>query len=252
MAWACTSNCLTIRTSKSARWKLSSHGKQTSFFIPLDISNACGRLHDETARVEDELIKSESTEAIVRCFVNSKANSFENLLEPILKVTRLSTPVTLAIAKLPAFFKRIIDRLGHHTKALVRRNLLRVLKAVCDVHPNRALLVERYGLLGVVERLSKSDGAVLVRELAREIVPTLKPGLRGKSEILSGTETPTKSGLAPKKMRRAASETSPKVGIIQHSKTLASSSGGDSPMRTRPSRQRLGDIKWQSSDGPGR
>ena len=238
------------------RWKPLSHGKRSSFFVPSDISNSCGRLHDETARVEDELIKSESIEALVRCFVNSKANSFENLLEPILKITRLSTPVTLGIAKLPSFFKRIIDRLGHHTKALVRRNLLRVLKAVCDVHPNRALLVERYGLLGVVERLSKSDGAVLVRELAREIVPTLKPGLKGKSDLSSGlgmAETPTKSGLAPRKMKRAASETSPQVGSIQHSKILASRTSSDSPMRTRPSsRQKLGDIQWRNGDIPER
>lgn len=231
-----------------------SHGKQISSFI-VDLSNYRDRLHDETARVEDQLVKSESIDELVRCFVNSKANSFENLLEPILKMMRLSTPVTLAIAKLPAFFKRIIDRLGHHTKALVRRNLLRVLKAVCDVHPNRAMLVERYGLLGVVERLSKSDGAVLVRELAREIVPTLKPGLKAKNDASSGlgpADTLNRSGLAPKKMRRAASETSPQVGSIQHhSKMLSQRTSSDSPMRTKLSRQRLGDIQWPNGDGPG-
>ncbi|KAF8349417.1 hypothetical protein F5887DRAFT_946059 [Amanita rubescens] len=192
-------------------------------------------LHDETARVEDELVKSESIDELVRCFVNSKANSFENLLEPILKMMRLSTPVTLAIAKLPAFFKRIID-------------------PVCDVHPNRAMLVERYGLLGVVERLSKSDGAVLVRELAREIVPTLKPGLKAKNDTSSGfgpAETLNRSGLAPKKMRRAASETSPHVGSIQHSKILSQRTSSDSPMRAKLSRQRLGDIQWPGGDGPG-
>ncbi|KAM6494311.1 hypothetical protein JOM56_010672, partial [Amanita muscaria] len=202
-------------------------------------------LQDETARVEDELVSTESIDALVRCFVSSKANSFENLLEPILKMMRLSTPITLAMAKLPAFFKRIIDRLGHHNKALVRRNLLRVLKAVCDVHPNRAMLVDRYSLLAVVERLSKSDGAVLVRELAREIVPTLKP-LRAKNGVsgsLGLVDTPTKSGLAPKKMRRAASETSPQTTASQ-SKLLGSRTGGDSSMRTRSSRQRLGDIRW--------
>ncbi|KAK2465312.1 hypothetical protein APHAL10511_002666 [Amanita phalloides] len=212
-------------------------------------------LHDETARVEDELVKTESIDALVRCFVNSKANSFENLLEPNLKMMRLSTPVTLAIAKLPAFFKRIIDRLGHHTKALVRRNLLRILKAVCDVHPNRAVLVERYGLLGIVEQLSKSDGAVLVRELAREIVPTLKPGLKAKNGASTGlglAETPNKSGLALKKMRRAASEMTSQTSDIQHSKMLGSrSSSGESPMRTKSSRQRLGDILWRDGDGSG-
>ncbi|KAF8627476.1 hypothetical protein AX17_006288 [Amanita inopinata Kibby_2008] len=212
-------------------------------------------LQDETARVEDELMKQESIDALLKCFVNSKANSFENLLEPFLKMTRLSPPVTVAIAKLTPFFRRIIDRLGHHSKALVRRNLLRILKAVCDVHPNRAMLVERYGLLGVVERLSKSDGAVLVRELAREIVPTLKPGLKAKGGFSGGlglAETPSKNGLAPKKMRRAASETSTSTAAnIQNAKVLLSRTGGDPGLRTRPPRQKLGDIQWQNGNGSG-
>jgi len=70
-----------------------------------------------------------------------------------------------------------------------------------EVHPNRVILVEKYELLDVVERLSKTDGAVLVRELAREIVPTLRPvlmrpsifpavgGASGSSS--AGTDVPT-------------------------------------------------------------
>lgn len=167
-----------------------------------------------------------------------------------------------------AFFKRIIDRLNHNSKAVVRLNLLRVLRTVCEVHPNRAVLVERYGLLGIVERLSRGDGAVLVRELAREIVPTLKPGLRpaagrGSGPGGGGLETPHKnggSGLAPKKiMRRTASETNAMPlgvgGVVGRN-----GSGGENglagngsstarvPGKARP-RQRLGDIPWQEGGG---
>jgi hypothetical protein len=144
-------------------------------------------LQDDTARVEDELLRyAEAIDALAKCFVNSKANSFENLLDPFLKIIRLSTPLTLAISKSPAFFKRIVDRLqgAGKAKAVVRLNLLKILRGVCDVHPNKAMLVERYGLLSVVERLSRDGGdggAVLVRELAREIVPALKPSLRPSS-----------------------------------------------------------------------
>lgn len=120
-------------------------------------------------------------DALINCFVYSKANSFENLLDPFLKLTRISTPITLTMAKSSAFFKRVIDRLGHNGKAVVRLNLLKLLRSVLEVHPNRTLLVERYGLLEVVEKLSKGDGAVLVRELAREIVPTLRPVLMKSS-----------------------------------------------------------------------
>ncbi|KAG5635281.1 hypothetical protein H0H81_011829 [Sphagnurus paluster] len=233
------------------------------------------RLQDETARVEDELTKPAAVDALLRCFVTAKANSFENLLDPFLKITRLSAPITISMTKSSAFFKRIIDRLGHNSKAVVRLNLLRVLRTVCEVHPNRAMLVEKYGLLGVVERLSRSggDGAVLVRELAREIVPTLKPGLKPALGKAKGntSETPGKNGgglaLAPKRMRRTASEASatplrsasggdPIAAIRDAGRSGSGSAGGISTARlaasnARHSRQKLGDITWQATDGLG-
>lgn len=223
-------------------------------------------------------MKAESIDALLRCFVAAKANSFENLLDPFLKITRLSAPVTIAMTKSSAFFKRIIDRLDSNSKAVVRLNLLRVLRTVCEVHPNRAMLVERYGLLGVVERLSRGggDGAVLVRELAREIVPTLRPGLKpatGKSKPsgLGGSDTPGKNGglaLAPKRMRRTASEASAtpygsNISILSAGSGGSGISnstargftqqegGGGGGARTKPARRGLGDIPWQNSPGPG-
>jgi hypothetical protein len=233
------------------------------------------RLQDETARVEDELLKSESIDALLKCFVSAKNNSFENLLDPFLKITRLSTPITIAVAKSPAFFKRIIDRLGHNSKAVVRLNLLRILRGVCEVHPNRAMLVERYGLLGVVERLSRGggDGAVLVRELAREIVPALKPALkpaaaRSKthgSVDLSSFSSQKNLIIAPKKVRRAASEANASpfgngslvglsdVPLPPRLGSAISNGGGKmkTPSSASSSRQRLGDIPWQNTNSSG-
>lgn len=216
------------------------------------------RLSDEPARVEDELVKTESMNALLQCFVSAKANSFENLLDPFLKMMRISTPITLAMTKSSEFFKRIIDRLAHNSKAVVRLNLLKILRTVCEVHPNRAMLVEKYGLLGVVESLSQGggDGAVLVRELARDIVPSLKPGLRPPSETKvkthktsesgSGVDSPkTGSAIAPKKMRRAASETSASV-ITERTSSTARYIGS----KVKP-RQRLGDISWQNGTASG-
>ncbi|KAF8208416.1 hypothetical protein K438DRAFT_1812186 [Mycena galopus ATCC 62051] len=226
-------------------------------------------LQDETARVEDELTKPPSVAALLKCFVTAKANSFENLLDPFLKITRLSSPLTIAISRSPPFFKRIVERLapeggvGHSKeKAVVRLNLLRVLRTVCEVHPNRAMLVERYGLLGIVEGLSRGggDGAVLVRELAREIVPVLKPGLkpvttaRGNNGHQATRSTPGEGGqqvdsprvaaLAPKKLRRTASETmGPSFGSARLGDREAA---GSTPAngKTKPGRQKLGDIPW--------
>jgi hypothetical protein len=168
------------------------------------------RLQEETARVEDKLAKPKSLDALLKCFVSAKAGSFENLLDPFLKICRLSTPIAIGIAK-AQFFRRITEKLGN-SKAVVKLNLLRILRTVCDVHPNRALLVERYGIHETVASLRRNDGAVLVRELAKEIEPSLAPAL--KPSFKAGIDTP-KSTIAPKKRvsapgapRRTASDTS--------------------------------------------
>ncbi|THH07587.1 hypothetical protein EW146_g9269 [Bondarzewia mesenterica] len=208
-------------------------------------------LQEETARVEDELMRPESLDALLKCFVSAKANSFENILDPFLKICRISTTITIGIAK-SQFFRRVIEKLGN-SKAVVKLNLLRLLRTVCDVHPNRAILVERYGIYGLVVRLKQKDGAVLVRELAREIEPTLAPALKPASSktSLKGLDSP-KSAIAPKKRgRRTASEAS--VSMLSPSSSHNGvvgglrSSGNGRPKAT-PTRQRLGDISWQASE----
>jgi hypothetical protein len=194
-------------------------------------------LQDETARVEDQLLKRGSVDAILGCFVAAKTNSFENLLDPFLKMLRLSVPLTIALTKTSsgAFLKRIVERLGQHTKAVVRLNLLRILRYVCEVHPNRAVLVERYGLLQVVEKLSKTggDGAVLVRELAREIVPVLRPALKpaanfsssmsSRSSSTDGSWSRSSGQVDPRQLRR--SPRSDLLSLHSHSRSTSSATG---------------------------
>ncbi|KAI0035206.1 hypothetical protein K488DRAFT_76773 [Vararia minispora EC-137] len=199
-------------------------------------------LQEETSRVEDELLKQASLDALLKSFVSAKAGSFENLLDPFLKVLRLSSPVAIGIAK-SAFFKRVVEKLDS-SKAVVKLNLLRILRAVCDVHPNRAVLVERYGIYEIVVRLRKDDGAVLVRELAREIEPSLKPAI-ARTSGLSARDAP-KSALAPKRRaRRTASDTSG-MSSLSPGQTLV-----DAQRERRgqlPSRNRLGDIPWHGGE----
>ncbi|KAJ4496933.1 hypothetical protein C8R41DRAFT_824034 [Lentinula lateritia] len=222
-------------------------------------------LQDEPARVEDGLTEPSAIRLVLDCFVTAKTNSFENLLELFLKLTRISTRITTSFSRSPAFFRRVADRLGHNTKPVVRLNLLRILKTVCDAHPNRGMLVEKYGsgdgLLGVVEGLSRGggDGAVLVRELAREIIPVLRPGLK---PLPSGRASGR--GVTPKRMRRTASEASAPVvdtGFTGSAVTVGVASGGSilstdktglrptaasRSVSTRP-KASLRDISWQGT-----
>jgi len=57
-----------------------------------------------------------------------------------------------------------------HPKAIVRLNLLRILRTICDVHPQRQGLIAQYDLFDAVESLAENDKAVLVKELAKEIM----------------------------------------------------------------------------------
>lgn len=244
---------------------------QDPYFQVSALESILSWLQEETSRVEDELLKVSSVDALLKCFVSSKANSFENLVDPLLKITRTSTPLTIALSSKSQFFKRLLDRLCNHGKAVVRLNLLRVLKGVCDVHPNKAILVDKYGLGSVVEKLSREDAAVLVRELAREIQPSLGGSLL-KSRPKGRAETPGKVAIAPKKgptkMRRTASEStssaalhlrqnlrsewsespsnqnaSPMTSVPPSSMSSSRKSSGTSSRGQRP-RQKLETIPW--------
>ncbi|GET00056.1 cytokinesis protein sepH [Rhizophagus clarus] len=125
-------------------------------------------LQEETEKVEPILLQPKNIELILEAFITAKANSFENILEPLHLITQLSQSVTCALAQ-QNFFKRLLHRLGH-PKPVVRLNLLKILKSVCDVHPQREAVVEQYGLYNIIEQMSKEDPAVLIKELAKEII----------------------------------------------------------------------------------
>lgn len=114
-------------------------------------------------------------ERLLGCFVNAKANSFENLLDPFLKICRLSSNIVSAISSTHPFFQKLADRLGH-PKAVVRLNLLRLLRILCETSPDRTIIVERYGFYSIVKRLREKDNAVLVKEMAGDLIPILAPG----------------------------------------------------------------------------
>ncbi|KAJ4482552.1 armadillo-type protein [Lentinula aciculospora] len=268
--------CDMASAGKSCRLLLWQHDGLTMYLRLLEdpyfqvsaLESILSWLQDEPARVEDELMKPKAIRSVLDCFATAKANPFENLLELFLKLTRMSTRMTTAFSRSAVFFRKVADRLGHNTKPVVRLNLLRILKSVCDAHPNRGILVERYGsgdgLLGVVEGLSRGggDGAVLVRELAKEIIPMLRPGLK---PLLSGSRAGSR-GVTPKRMRRTASEASAvnpgttgsavTVGVAGGSSILSSGRNVLSPtaaskvVTTRP-KTRLRDIPWQGTGRTG-
>ncbi|MCJ1422518.1 hypothetical protein MMC29_000398 [Sticta canariensis] len=125
-------------------------------------------LQEETAKVEEHLLDGSFTRGIIKCFTTSKANAFENLLEPLQKLLRLSPEVALSLAN-PDLFCCILQKLQSN-KAVVRLNLLRIVRSICDASEEQGGLISRYGLVDTIQRLAEVDGAVLVRNMASELV----------------------------------------------------------------------------------
>ena len=145
------------------------------------------RLQEETAKVEEHLLDGAFTEAIVKCFTTSKANAFENLLEPLQKLLRLSPPVAQSLAR-PDLFSRILQKLRHH-KAVIRLNLLRIVRSICDSGDDHDELIRRHGLFEAIQRLAENDSAVLVRNMASELVKSSlekekQSGSAGRRQVL--------------------------------------------------------------------
>jgi hypothetical protein len=122
--------------------------------------------------VEEHLLEDRAdglsfTDSIVKCLTISKANAFENMLEPLQKLLRLSPPVASTLARAD-LFTRIRQKL-HHNKAAVRLNLLRILSSICDSTEEQSDLLARCGVLDSIREL-ENDPAVLVRDMAGKLL----------------------------------------------------------------------------------
>lgn len=136
-------------------------------------------LQEETAKVESHLLSGNFPSAIVACFDNMKSNAFAafdaTLLEPLLKVIRLSPTLAASLAK-PEMYRGISTKLGHK-KPAVRLNLLRLVRSIfdsCDADMGISSVgggAQLQTLFDSIQMLEK-DQALLVRNLALDIVKT--------------------------------------------------------------------------------
>ena len=146
--------------------------------------------------MEEHLLAGNFTQAITKCFIESKANAFESLLEPLQKLLRLSPPVALSLAQ-PELFSRILQKLSSN-KALTRLNLLRIVQCICDASDEQGALISMYGLYDTVQRLADNDTAILVRDMASKLIRSCD-----EHEMI------TRSGGRRRGARRTSSSTTP-------------------------------------------
>jgi serine/threonine protein kinase len=208
-------------------------------------------LQEETARVEDHLLENQNfISAIVAALTSSKSTSFENLLEPLQKLLRLSPPLAASMARSPQLFDSLAQKLGH-SKPAIRLNLLRIIGSICDSTEEGFFLLEQYGLYDVIRELSFSDSAVLVRSMASELIRScdesdnvsIKSGQGGASATNGarrkhpGFQRRTSSTTPPHLLERQMSiPTSPQLGRSER----ASMNMFELPAAQTPRRQRNG------------
>jgi hypothetical protein len=225
------------------------------------------RLQEETARVEQHLLDGSFRKAIVECFTNPEASpdAFENFLDPLQKMLRLSPPIASTLAH-PDLFSRTAHKLNTK-KAVVRLNLLRIIRSICDASEDEggATLIRTYGLYEAVERLSDADPAILVREMASELVKScdissirgfesarLRPVIRRASSSTSSTMTPPPPLMSAQSMPIGAQGT-PQHGNGSSFFSRRNNGGNDDIFdnsRGAPSSSRSSNLSNNSSHTP--
>ena len=184
-------------------------------------------LQEETAKVENHLLDGSFTTAIVACFNPTKATAFDpNLLEPLLKLIRLSPAVAASLAK-AEMYAGLAQKLNHK-KAVVRLNLLRLVRNIMDGCEANSLSMSSLSTSGTgrqlrilfddIQTLADKDPAVLVRNLASELIRShidaelqhdamsLSLGSSTTSSASHGTNSSSRSRSGP---RRNTSYTPP-------------------------------------------
>jgi len=183
---------------------------------------------DEPARVEDVLLEKDATDMLTKCFVQASSVSFERILDSYLKLFRLSAPVSIAVAS-TQFLRRLSESLERQALAGVKLNLLRITRVVFENHPEREAMVARYSFDRTVDKLSKQDSAVLVRELAKEVYQSIVFGYQepmapampaAAPSVLAQSTVPTKRVFS---VRRASGDSGRSSGSrIRVQSTLSS------------------------------
>jgi hypothetical protein len=153
-------------------------------------------LQEETAKVEEHLLRHDSvfSAAVLQCFNESKADAFENLLDPLQKMLRLSPPIAASLAHRTLFERAAVK--VHAKKPLVRLNLLRVIRSICDASEEQGALISKYALLDSIQELARHDPAILVREMANDLVKSSE-SVRAPSTRLTGMRRSSSSTMTP-------------------------------------------------------
>lgn len=151
------------------------------------------------------------------------------MLEPLQKLVRLSPPIAASLA-VPEIFSRTEQKLNHKD-AVTRLNLLRILRTICDAKEEGCWLIRAFGCYERITWLMEQDPAVLVRQMAEELVQACdEVEVNGLGSASSGKRSLSRASNIGLNLRRPASSSGRRDGSGSSSgSTLASAGLGLTP-----------------------
>ncbi|XP_019454258.1 PREDICTED: MAP3K epsilon protein kinase 1-like [Lupinus angustifolius] len=175
--------CDMAHASRNSREQLRAHGgldvylnlleDQIWSVTALDSIAICLAHDNDNKKVEQALLKKDAVQKLVMFFQCCPEQHFVHILEPFLKIITKSARIntTLAVNGLTPL---LIARLDHQD-AIARLNLLRLIKAVYEHHPQPKKLIVENELPEKLQNLigERKDGQVLVKQMATSLLKAL-------------------------------------------------------------------------------
>ncbi|KAG7390007.1 hypothetical protein PHYPSEUDO_008969 [Phytophthora pseudosyringae] len=130
-------------------------------------------VHD-TVKMENVLLVPENLMKIMVCFHNALDTELENLLEPLLEIMSRSVRLNQALGRSGMFVTEILKRLRLIPKAIVRKNLLKMLKNLFESHTSPIQFLVEYNLRPIVYALAQDENSmILVKEIASQLLQAI-------------------------------------------------------------------------------
>ena len=175
--------CDLAHSSPTARTHLWEYDSVTLFLALLEdkywqvdaIKSISVWLVHDTVKMENVLLVSENLTKIMTCFHDAANTEFENLLEPLLEMMSRSVKLNRALGRNGVFVREILKQLQLIPKALVRKNLLKMLKLLFESHASPAQFLVEYNLRPIVRALAQDENSmILVKEIASQLIQSIR------------------------------------------------------------------------------
>lgn len=160
--WACDCVSLFLEMLDDKYWQLDAI-KSLSIWL----------IHD-TVKMENVLLIPKNLVKFIQCFRSAQDTELENLLEPLLEMMSRSVRMNQSLGRSALFVTEILTRLRLVPKAIVRKNLLKMLKSLFESHTSPTQFLVEYNLHPTIYALAQDENnMILVKEIASQLLQAI-------------------------------------------------------------------------------